>query len=327
MHKVTDVHGVHKHGIEDWELPVEHRGLQSDHEDISKTFLVILETLNNKPRISRQILANNKTDTKEKSAEENVWTKSHMIEELSNNEVQRNSKIILEKEAQEQNEDTDDNLTSKLKDIVRDFKNETGNIGEELPKDSQNSQFKKLKDLLKSWPRNTIESVNEGKEQIKENNSEENISFKRKEKNETKTTDIKRKELKETIKHKQKGISDKKDDKNKEGGTKMETNEIEVNENNRTKKDVKDKNKGDEKNPENKNRRSSQVLRTPNSARTKVKWGAWGKGFVSIASQSFGGGKGKDYLKINLFSMFYFSAFCPSLYKNRYSKRRKTTRN
>ena len=290
MHKVTDVHGVHKHGIEDWELPVEHRGLPSDHEDIS--VLVVLETLNDKPRISRQILANNKTDTKE-----NVWTKSHMIEELSNNEIQRNSQINLEKEDQEQNEVINDNLTSKIKDIVTDFKNETGNIGEELPKDSQNSQFKKLKDLLKSWPRNTIESVNEGKEQIKENNSEENISFKRKEKNETKTTDIKRKELKETIKHKQKGISDKKDDKNKEGGTKMETNDIEVNENNRTKKDVKDKNKGDEKNPENKNRRSSQVLRTPNNARTKVKWGAWGKGFVSIASQSFGGGKGKDYFE------------------------------
>ena len=44
----------------------------------------------------------------------------------------------------------------------------------------------------------------------------------------------------------------------------------------------------------NNNRRTGQVLRTPGSSQKNVKWGAWGKGFVSIASQSFGGGKGKE---------------------------------
>ena len=38
----------------------------------------------------------------------------------------------------------------------------------------------------------------------------------------------------------------------------------------------------------------------------KIKWGAWGKGFVSIASTSFGGGIGIHHMKFYYLSRFFY---------------------
>ena len=70
-------------------------------EDISNTFLVIFETLPDTQRVSRQITVYNVTKDESEAMAGSLWTKSHVIEVISERNVKIRTKGKIESEIKE----------------------------------------------------------------------------------------------------------------------------------------------------------------------------------------------------------------------------------
>jgi hypothetical protein len=192
---------------------VEGEQLSKMAEDISKTFLVIFETLPDTPRVSRKILVNNVTKSKSEGMAGILWAKSHVIEEVSKIDVKKR---------------TNGKRGSEVNDVPR----------------PDHTFVDKIKDTKSKNKTNLV---------VNQNRATDKVSMKIKIANSNASI------------------------------------EKEMSSNGLFKMIQRRNNKMSEDNI----KRVGQTPGGPTNTNSKLRWGTWGKGFVNIATQSFGGGKGK----------------------------------
>jgi hypothetical protein len=221
-------HQPERHKPQEWRKvgKVERERLSNIAEDISETFIVIFETPPDTPRGSRHITVNNVTNNESDEMVGILWTKSHVIEEISKRDVKIRTK---------------EKRGSKVKDLPR----------------PDHNFFDKIIDAKSRNKTNIFVNQNMAKDKVskkiilaKSNASEEK---------ENSTNGVF-----EMIKRR----------------------------NNKSADNI---------------RRTGQTPGETTNTHAKFRWGTWGKGFVNIAMQSFGGGRGKklDFV-FRIFYFFYF---------------------